>query len=79
MSLISSLTDFDDLCISDTSDIEGFNMSATAGAAAGKAILPGYRHPGIQSGFAGLSRQTLLDMHSDPAQFIQTFNGITNP
>ena len=50
-------------------------MSATGGAAAGAAILPGYRHPGIQSGFAGLSRQTLLDMHSDPARIIRTFNG----
>ena len=70
MSSISSLTDLDDLDISDTSDIEDFNMSATGGAAAGAAILPGYRHPGIQSGFAGLSRQTLLDMHSDPARII---------
>ena len=50
-------------------------MSATGEAAAGAAILPGYRHPGIQSGFAGLSRQTLLDMHSDPARIIRTFNG----
>ena len=75
MSSISSLTDLDDLDISDTSDIEDFNMSATGGAAAGAAILPGYRHPGIQSGFAGLSRQTLLDMHSDPARIIRTFNG----
>ena len=80
MSSISCLTDLDDLDISDTSDIEDFNMSAAgnagaSGAAAGTVILPGYRHPGIQSGFAGLSRQTLLDMHSDPARIIRTFNG----
>ena len=74
MSSISSLTDLDDLDILDTSDIEDFNMSATGGAAAGAAILPGYGHPGIQSGFAGLSRQTLLDMQNDPARIIRTFN-----
>ena len=80
MSSISSLTDLDDLNISETSDIESFNMRATgnagaSGAAAGAAILPGYWHPGIQSGFAGLSRQTLLDMDSDPTRIIRTFNG----
>ena len=75
ISSISSLTDLDYLDISDTSDIEDFNMSATDGAAAGAAILPSYGHPGIQSGFAGLSRQTLLDMQNDPARIIRTFNG----
>ena len=42
MSSISSVTDLDDLDISETADIEDFNMSTTGGAAADAAILPGY-------------------------------------
>ena len=60
MSMISPLTDLNDLDISDTSDIEGFNMSATAGAAAGAAILSGYRHSGIQSGSTFSTHRQLL-------------------